>query len=98
MKHIEHAQIVEHARQLRALEMQQHQGLMAEQGRLYLKLLAASVLSGLLWISEILRPLFSWNPRAPIAAPHYFRCPYQTWLTQIHHFARGLFAWNPRPY
>ena len=63
MDHLDHALIVERARQLRAQEIQRYQGLFGERLRLMAVLLGSSLLSVLEWISEELRPLFSWNPK-----------------------------------
>jgi len=55
---------IDHVRELRADEMQQLRkrafARLADYGRLF----GATVVSVLLAISEGLRPLFSWNPRA----------------------------------
>lgn len=54
--------IEQHARQLRAAEMRRIESVAAERARVYLRLLGGTLLSALKFISEILRPLFSWNP------------------------------------
>ena len=52
------------AHQLRAEEMRRLHGLISARLSGYGGLLSATVLSGLAAIAGILRPLFSWNPRA----------------------------------
>ncbi len=55
--------IEQHARQLRAEEMQRLQGLLAERIRLLALLAGGTLLSLMEAVGEILRPLFSWNPQ-----------------------------------
>lgn len=55
--------IERHARELRAQEMQQLQGIFAERLGLYGRLFADSLLSLARTVSKILRPAFSWNPQ-----------------------------------
>lgn len=50
------------ARQLRAEEIRRVEGLVVEQLRLVGRLMAATVLGGVLAIVAQVRPLFSWNP------------------------------------
>jgi hypothetical protein len=57
--------IEHHARRLRAQEMQRVQGLVSKQMKLYGHLLAATVLTGLIALSDGLFRLFSWNPHPP---------------------------------
>lgn len=64
MESIDIPAIERYARQLRAQEIQRLEGLFAERTRLYALLLGGSLLSGLEFVSEKIRPLFSWNPRA----------------------------------
>lgn len=64
MSPIDIAAIERQARQLRALEMQRIQGLIAARLHLYGQLLAATALSGLATIGSALRLVFSWNPQA----------------------------------
>jgi len=62
--------IDQHARQLRAADMQRTPGLMSTQMHLYGRLMAASLLTGLIALSKVLRPLFSWNPQAAFSRRH----------------------------
>jgi len=62
--------IDQHARHLRAIDMQRNPGRMSAQMRLYAQLLAASLLTGLIVLSEVLRYLFSWNPQAALSRRH----------------------------
>lgn len=55
--------IESYARHLRAQEIQRLQGLFGERLRLYALLLGNSLLSLLEAIGQVVRPLFSWNPR-----------------------------------
>lgn len=63
MDHLDYALVVEQARQLRAQELQRYQGLFGQRLRLCGRLLAETLLAVLGWLSEGLRPLFSWNPK-----------------------------------
>ena len=59
------------ARELRAAEIQRINGLFAERTQLLTRLAARSILAGAQTVSEMLRPLFSWNPQessAPLSA------------------------------
>ena len=59
------------ARELRAAEIQRINGLFAERTQLLARLAAKSAFAGAHAISEMLRPLFSWNPQessAPLSA------------------------------
>jgi hypothetical protein len=62
--------IDQHARRLRAADMQRTPEIMSLQMNLYARLMAASLLSGLTALSELLRPLFSWNPQAAFSRRH----------------------------
>jgi hypothetical protein len=62
--------IDQHARHLRAADMQRNPERMSAQMRLYGRLMAASLLSGLIVLSEVVRPLFSWNPQAAFSRRH----------------------------
>jgi hypothetical protein len=62
--------IDQHARRLRAADMQRNPDRMSAQMRLSGQLMAASLLMGLIALSEILRPLFSWNPQATLSRRH----------------------------
>ena len=80
-------------RELRAAEIHRISGLFAERVELVAKLAAASTVAGAHAASEMLRPLFSWNPQdhaassAPSIAPH---------LERLNDAARALFSWNPQ--
>lgn len=63
METIDIPAIERYARQLRAQEIQRLEGLFAERLKLCAVLLGRSALSLLESVGEILRPLFSWNPR-----------------------------------
>lgn len=65
MTHIDIVAIEQHARRLRAQEMQRVQDLLGRQMKLYGHLLAATVLKGLIALSDVLFRLFSWNPPPP---------------------------------
>lgn len=83
--------IEQRARALRAEEMRRQARLFAKQARLYRRLLRRSLHALLTALSEALRPLFSWNPRAGgnrAAPPDNF--------AHASHAAQGLFAWHPQ--
>lgn len=63
MTHIEIIAIERQARQLRAEEMRRLSGILAERMNVYFRLLGGTLVSLGSLLSEILRPLFSWNPR-----------------------------------
>ena len=87
--------IEQQARKLRAEEMQRVQGLVSARLRSHARLLGATALSGLVAVSEILRPLFSWNPQERASgAEAGSQSP--ALLTRLSRLARGLFAWNPQ--
>jgi hypothetical protein len=79
------------ARRLRAEEMQRINGLISARLALYGQLMAATALTGLTALAEILQPLFSWNPQAA-SAPH--RGP--GLLNRLSRAGRALFSWNPQ--
>ncbi len=79
------------ARKMRAEEMRRINGLIAERLALYGQLMAASALTGLKAIAEILLPLFSWNPQAA-NAPR----PGPGLLNRLSRAGRTLFSWNPQ--
>jgi hypothetical protein len=85
--------IEQHARELRAAEIQRIQGLFAARGALLFRLASGSLLAGLAAASEALRPLFSWNPQAgtPVLAPSLGPL-----LNRLNRGARTLFSWNPQ--
>jgi len=55
--------IEQDARELRAAEIHRMSGLFVERVELLVKLGAASTVAGAHAASEMLRPLFSWNPQ-----------------------------------
>jgi len=79
------------ARQLRAEEMQRINGLIGERLALYGQLMAASAVTGVNVIAEVLLPLFSWNPQAA-SAPR----PGPGLLNRLSRAGRTLFSWNPQ--
>lgn len=81
------------ARELRAAEIQRMNGLFAERARLLARLAAKSAVAGVHAISEMLRPLFSWNPQessAPLSAN------FAPVVGRLNGAARALFSWNPQ--
>jgi hypothetical protein len=81
------------ARELRAAEIRRLHGLFAERLVLLVRLLAATALAGVSAGSEMLRPLFSWNPqvsRAPLALD------LEPAVSRLNFAARALFSWNPQ--
>jgi hypothetical protein len=93
MRPIDIPAIEQDARELRAAEIHRINSLFAERVELLAKLAAASTVAGAHAASEMLRPLFSWNPQdhaawsAPSIAPH---------LERLNDAARALFSWNPQ--
>lgn len=85
------SKIEQNARNLRAEEMQRLQGLMLARLGLYFRLLAGSLLSSIAVLAESVRPLFTWNPQAPVAARQGPGLP-----TRLSLAARTLFSWNPQ--
>lgn len=63
MRPIDIPAIEQEARELRAAEIHRLNGLFAERVELLAKLAAASTVAGAHVFSEMLRPLFSWNPQ-----------------------------------
>ncbi|MBL8421500.1 MAG: hypothetical protein JNK92_12790 [Dechloromonas sp.] len=81
------------ARELRAAEIQRMNGLFSERAQLLTRLAAKSTVAGAHAISEILRPLFSWNPQAhsePLSAG------FAPAVSRLNDVARALFSWNPQ--
>ena len=81
------------ARELRAAEIQRINGLFAERTQLLTRLAARSILAGAQTVSEILRPLFSWNPQESPASPSANFAPA---VSRLNDAARSLFSWNPQ--
>ena len=63
MRPIDIPAIEQEARELRAAEVHRINGLFAERAQLLAKLTTDSTLAGAHVFSEMLRPLFSWNPQ-----------------------------------
>ena len=63
MRPIDIAAIEHEARELRAEEIHRLNGLFVERVELLAKLAATSTVAGAHMFSEMLRPLFSWNPQ-----------------------------------
>lgn len=63
MRPIDIPAIEQEARELRAAEIHRLNGLFVERVELLAKLAAASTVAGAHVLSEMLRPLFSWNPQ-----------------------------------
>jgi len=78
------------ARAMRAQEVQRLQGLFAERLSLYAVLLGNSLLSLLVTLGEVIRPLLSWNPQEPSqrSGPKL--------SVRLNRAARSLFSWNPQ--
>ena len=81
------------ARELRAAEIQRINGLFAERIQLLMRLAAMSAFAGAHAISEMLRPLFSWNPQESPAPLPASLAPVACRLNDA---ARALFSWNPQ--
>lgn len=81
------------ARAMRAAEMRRLHGLFAERLALLLRLLAGSVLAGACACSDMLRPLFSWNPQASQAP---IKLDIEPAVSRLNFAARALFSWNPQ--
>lgn len=79
------------ARRLRAEEMRRINGLFSARLALYGRLMAASALTGLTALTDILQPLFSWNPQARSSSR---RGP--GLLNRLSRAGRALFSWNPQ--
>jgi len=81
------------ARELRAAEIQRINGLFAERTLLLTRLAASSILAGAHAISELLRPLFSWNPQE---RPASLSANFAPAASRLNDAARALFSWNPQ--
>lgn len=93
MNSIDIPAIEKRARQLRAAEIQRINGLFAERTLLLVRLAAGSLATGVLAISTLLQPLFSWNPRAQKV--HSEQGEVQV-LAKISQAMFKLFSWNPQ--
>jgi hypothetical protein len=81
------------ARELRAAEIQRMNGLFAERTLLLTRLAASSILAGAHGISEMVRPLFSWNPQE---RPTSLSANFAPAVSRLNNAARALFSWNPQ--
>lgn len=81
------------ARELRAAEIRRMNGLFAERTQLFTRLAAKSAVAGVHAISEMLRPLFSWNPQESSAPLSANLAPV---VGRLNDAARALFSWNPQ--
>ena len=88
------AKIEQEARRMRAEEMQRISGLISARLVQYGQLLAATGKTGLAALASILRPLFAWNPQAPVS--HQSTAAGPSVLTRLSLSLRGLFSWNPQ--
>jgi hypothetical protein len=88
------AKIEQEARQMRADEMQRISGLISARLVQYGQLLAATGKTALGAVASMLRPLFAWNPQAPVSHPSTAAGP--SVLTRLSVSLRGLFSWNPQ--
>ncbi len=93
MRPIDIPAIEEQARNLRAAEIHRINGLFAERAELLAKLTAESTLAGAHVFSEMLRPLFSWNPQEKTEPLSRKLEPV---LGRMNDAARALFSWNPQ--
>ena len=93
MQPIDIAAIEQHARALRAAEIQRVQGLFARQAGVLAHLAAGTAITALTALGEVIRPLFSWNPQdsAPATAWNL-----ATGADRLNGAVRALFAWNPQ--
>lgn len=81
------------ARELRAAEIQRMNGLFAERTHLLTRLAAKTAAAGAHAISEMLRPLFSWDPQA---SSGLLPAGFAPAVRRINDAARTLFSWNPQ--
>jgi hypothetical protein len=93
MQPIDIAAIEQHARALRAAEIQRVQGLFAQQAGVLAHLAAGTFIAALTVLGEAIRPLFSWNPQnpAPTAAWNF-----AAGVDRLNGATRALFSWNPQ--
>lgn len=85
--------IEKEAGELRSVEIHRINHLIAERAGLMTKLAVESSVAGLHVFSEMLRPMFSWNPQEH-AAPHAKRVGPA--LERVNDAAHALFSWNPQ--
>ena len=85
--------IEKEAGELRTAEIHHINHLIAERASLMTKLAVESSIAGLHVFSEMLRPMFSWNPQEK-PAPHA-KSILPT-LERVNDTARALFSWNPQ--
>ena len=89
MRPIDIPAIEQEARELRAAEIHRINGLFAERVELLAKLATASTVAGAHAASEMLRPLFSWNPQDHATSSAHS-------IARLNDVARALFSWNPQ--
>ncbi len=70
MLHPDFVEIEQRARELRTEEIQLINGFMFKRMRLSGHLMSTTLMTVLAFISELLRPLFSWNPQTPASRRH----------------------------
>lgn len=93
MNPIDIPSIEKEADELRTAEIHRINHLIAERAGLMTKLAVESSVAGLHVFSEMLRPMFSWNPQEH-TAPHAKRVGPA--LERVNDAARALFSWNPQ--
>lgn len=76
-----------------ATEIQDINSALIERAALFAKLAADSTAVGAHAFSEMLRPLFAWNPQA---SQKPFSESIEPALTRLNETARSLFSWNPQ--
>lgn len=70
MLHSDFVEIEQRAGELRTEEIQHINGFMFKRMRVSGQLMSSMLLTILEFISELLRPLFSWNPQTPASRRH----------------------------
>lgn len=70
MPHHDYVEIEQRACELRTEEIQHINGFMFKRMRLSGQLMFSTLMTILEFISELLRPLFSWNPQTPASRRH----------------------------
>jgi hypothetical protein len=93
MQPIDIPSIEQQARELRAAEIHRVHDLFAKQAEVVGHLATASTLAGLNAVSQMLRPLFSWNPQAHTPSSEHHFAPQ---LERLNDATRALFSWNPQ--
>jgi hypothetical protein len=93
MQPIDIAAIEQHARALRAAEIQRVQGLFAQQAGVLAHLAAGTSIAALSALGEVIRPFLSWNPQDPSPATAW---NFAAGADRLNGAARALFSWNPQ--